>query len=139
MVRGANVVNRYYGDEQREILDMLDADVTWSAQEFAHGPYPLKNASIELHLRDGKLTLTNVTGNLVDGRFSAGGTIDTLQAPRGLVLGWAIALLLPILLYVLDLGSGSLWHGDDVQVASDAAFASLLAEDTPSQRRKATP
>ncbi|WP_374379028.1 AsmA family protein [Dongia sp.] len=66
-------------------LDMLDADVTWTAQEFAHGPYPLKNASIELHLRDGKLTLTNVTGNLVDGRFSAGGTLDTLQVPPPLV------------------------------------------------------
>lgn len=62
-------------------LDMLDADVLWTAQEFAHGPYPLKNASIELHLRDGKLDLTNVTGNLVDGRFSAGGTLDSMQSP----------------------------------------------------------
>jgi uncharacterized protein involved in outer membrane biogenesis len=66
-------------------LNMLDADVIWTAQEFAHGPYPLKNASIELHLRDGKLTLTNVTGNLVDGRFSAGGTLDTMQSPAPLV------------------------------------------------------
>ena len=66
-------------------LDMLDADVMWTAQEFAHGPYPLKNASIELHLLDGKLQLTNVTGNLVDGRFSAAGTLDTLQAPPPLV------------------------------------------------------
>ena len=66
-------------------LDMLDADVLWTAQEFAHGPYPLKNASIELHLRDGKLNLTNVTGNLVDGRFSAAGSLDTMQSPAPLV------------------------------------------------------
>ncbi len=66
-------------------LNMLDADVIWSAQEFSYGPYPLKNASIDLHLRDGKLTLTNVTGNLVDGRFSAGGTLDTMQSPPLLV------------------------------------------------------
>lgn len=62
-------------------FDMLDADVLWTAQDFAHGPYPLKNASIELHLRDGKLNLTNVTGNLVDGRFSAAGTLDSMQSP----------------------------------------------------------
>lgn len=66
-------------------LDMIDADVNWTAQEFSHGPYPLKNARIELHLRDGKLTLTNVTGNLVDGRFAAGGTLDTLQSPPLLI------------------------------------------------------
>ena len=62
-------------------LDMLDADVLWTAQEFAHGPYPLKNASIEVHVRDGKLDLTSLTGNLVDGRFSAAGTLDSLQSP----------------------------------------------------------
>ncbi|WP_374656590.1 AsmA family protein [Dongia sp.] len=66
-------------------LDMLDADMVWTAQEFAHGPYPLKNASIELHLRDGKLQLTNVTGNLVDGRLSAGGTLDTMLTPPPLL------------------------------------------------------
>lgn len=66
-------------------LDMIDADVLWTAQEFAHGPYPLKNASIELHLRDGKLDLTSVTGNLVDGRFSAAGTLDSMQSPPPLV------------------------------------------------------
>jgi uncharacterized protein involved in outer membrane biogenesis len=66
-------------------LDMLDADVLWTAQEFAHGPYPLKNASIELHLRNGKLDLTNVTGNLVDGRFSAAGSLDSMQSPPPLV------------------------------------------------------
>lgn len=66
-------------------LDLLDADVLWTAQEFAHGPYPLKNASIELHLRDGKLDLTSITGNLVDGRFSAAGTLDSMQSPPPLV------------------------------------------------------
>nr|WP_298681925.1 AsmA family protein [uncultured Dongia sp.] len=66
-------------------LDMLDADVLWTAQEFAHGPYPLKSAGIELHLRDGKLDLTNVTGNLVDGRFSAAGSLDSMQSPPPLV------------------------------------------------------
>lgn len=43
--------------------------------------------------------------------------IDTLQAPRGLAMGWAIALLLPVLLYILDLGSGSLWQDDDALIA----------------------
>lgn len=67
-------------------LDFLDADVTWSAQEFNHGPYPLKNASIAFSLQAGKLTLTSVTGNLVDGRFSAAGTLDSMQAPPPLVV-----------------------------------------------------
>lgn len=66
-------------------LDFLDADVAWTAQEFNHGPYPLKNASIELTLAAGKLALTSVTGNLVDGRFSAAGTLDSLQSPPPLV------------------------------------------------------
>ena len=43
--------------------------------------------------------------------------VEALQAPRGLVLGWAIALLLPLVVYLLDLGAGSLWHGPDAQVA----------------------
>jgi uncharacterized protein involved in outer membrane biogenesis len=66
-------------------LDFLDAEITWTAQEFNHGPYPLKNASIELALMAGNLTLTSVTGNLVDGRFSAAGTLDSMQSPAPLV------------------------------------------------------
>ncbi|MBL8709420.1 MAG: AsmA family protein [Rhodospirillaceae bacterium] len=66
-------------------LDFLDADIAWTAQEFNHGPYPLKNASIELALAAGKLTLTSVTGNLVDGRFSAAGTLDSMQSPPPLL------------------------------------------------------
>ncbi|MFO0574882.1 MAG: hypothetical protein U1A78_12905 [Polyangia bacterium] len=38
--------------------------------------------------------------------------VEALQAPTGLVLGWAVALLLPIILYLLDLGAGSLWNID---------------------------
>lgn len=66
-------------------LDFLDADVTWSAQEFVHGPYPLTNASIALALESGRLVLNSVTGNLADGRFSAGGTLDSMQAPPPLL------------------------------------------------------
>lgn len=66
-------------------LDFLDADVAWTAQEFNHGPYPLKNASIEMTLANGKLTLTSVTGNLVDGRFAAAGSLDSMQSPPPLL------------------------------------------------------
>ncbi len=59
--------------------------------------------------------------------------IDTLQAPRGLALGWAIALLLPILLYLIDLGTGSLWPGDDAQIAT----ALLALGRHPNQVRQA--
>lgn len=48
---------------------------------------------------------------------TAAKVIDTLQASRSLALGWAIALLLPILLYLFDLGSGSIWSGADAQLA----------------------
>ena len=44
--------------------------------------------------------------------------VDTIRAPRGLALSWAIALLLPILLYLIDLGTGSLWQGDDAETAT---------------------
>jgi uncharacterized protein involved in outer membrane biogenesis len=67
-------------------LDFLDADIAWTAQEFNHGPYPLKNASIAFTLAAGKLTLTSVTGNLVDGRFSAAGTLDSMQSPPPLAV-----------------------------------------------------
>ncbi len=43
--------------------------------------------------------------------------VDALQAPRGLALGWALALILPIFVYLLDLGAGSLWQGADAQFA----------------------
>jgi hypothetical protein len=43
--------------------------------------------------------------------------VDALQAPRGLAMGWAIALILPMILYFLDLGAGSLWQGADAQFA----------------------
>jgi hypothetical protein len=66
-------------------LDFLDATVAWTAQEFHHGPYPLRNASIELQLQDGRLELKSITGNLADGRFSAAGTLDTMQKPPPLV------------------------------------------------------
>lgn len=43
--------------------------------------------------------------------------VDALQAPRGLAMGWALALILPIIIYLLDLGAGSLWQGADAQFA----------------------
>ncbi len=43
--------------------------------------------------------------------------VDALQAPRGLALGWAIALILPIFIYFLDLGAGSLAQGADAEFA----------------------
>lgn len=43
--------------------------------------------------------------------------VDALQAPRGLALGWAIALILPIFIYFLDLGAGSLGQGADAEFA----------------------
>lgn len=67
-------------------LDFLDADIAWTAQEFNHGPYPLKNASIAFTLAAGKLTLSSVTGNLVDGRFSAAGSLDSMQSPAPLAV-----------------------------------------------------
>jgi len=62
--------------------------------------------------------LTGAVEVLRDPVGAAHKVIDTLQAPRGLALGWAVALLLPILLYLIDLGAGSLWPGDDAQVAT---------------------
>lgn len=53
--------------------------------------------------------------------------VEALQAPTGLVLGWAVAMLLPILLYLLDLGAGSLWNIDaQVALALKAATAGEL-------------
>lgn len=43
--------------------------------------------------------------------------VDALQTPRGLALGWAVALILPVLLYFIDLGAGSLWQGQDAEFA----------------------
>ena len=42
--------------------------------------------------------------------------VAALPVPKGLVLGWAIAMLLPIVLYLLDLGAGSL-SSPDAEVA----------------------
>lgn len=44
--------------------------------------------------------------------------IEATREPRGLALGWAIALILPVLLYLIDLGAGSLWQGDDAEMAT---------------------
>jgi hypothetical protein len=53
--------------------------------------------------------------------------VEALQAPTGLVLGWAVAMLLPIILYVLDLGAGSLWNIDaEVALALKAAASGEL-------------
>lgn len=43
--------------------------------------------------------------------------METLQAPRGLVFFWAVAMVLPILVYLIDLGAGSLYYGDDATLA----------------------
>lgn len=56
--------------------------------------------------------------------------VEALQAPTGLVLGWAVALLLPIILYLFDLGAGSLWNIDaQVALALKAATAGELRLD----------
>jgi hypothetical protein len=62
--------------------------------------------------------LTGAAEILRDPVGTAHKVIDTLQAPRGLALGWAIALILPVLLYLIDLGAGSLWQGDDASIAT---------------------
>src|SRR5580658_374242 len=43
--------------------------------------------------------------------------IEVLQARRGLAAGWALALMLAVLSYLLDLGAGSLWNGYDALLA----------------------
>ncbi len=39
------------------------------------------------------------------------------KARRGVAIGWAVALILSVLCYILDLGAGSLWNNDDALVA----------------------
>ncbi len=74
------------------------------------GAIPEKIEKIEEGIERG---LVSAAGVLRDPVGAAQKVIHQLQAPRGLVLGWAIAMILPILLYLIDLGSGSLWQGDD--------------------------
>ncbi len=62
--------------------------------------------------------LNTAAGVLRDPVGAAQKVIHTLQAPRGLVLGWAIAMLLPLLVYLINMGSGSLWQGDDATLAN---------------------
>ena len=79
--------------------------------------------------------LTGAAEILRDPVGTAHKVIDTLQAPRGLALGWAIALCLPILLYLIDLGAGSLWQGDDAEMAT---ALSALSQDLPRVNTVAT-
>ncbi len=59
----------------------------------------------------------NVTANaLRDPVGTVQQAVAALPVPKGLVLGWAIAMLLPIALYFVDLGAGSL-SGLDAEVA----------------------
>lgn len=74
------------------------------------GDLPEKIDKIEEGIERG---LAGAAGVLRDPVGAAQKVIHQLQAPRGLVMGWAIAMILPILLYLIDLGSGSLWQGDD--------------------------
>lgn len=74
------------------------------------GAIPDKIEKIEEGIERG---LAGAAGVLRDPVGAAQKVIHQLQAPRGLVMGWAIAMILPILLYLIDLGSGSLWQGDD--------------------------
>lgn len=62
--------------------------------------------------------LSSAAGVLRDPVGAAQKVIHTLQAPRGMVLGWALAMVTPLLLYLIDLGSGSLWQGDDAMLAN---------------------
>ncbi len=51
----------------------------------------------------------NVTANaLRDPVGTVQQAVAALPVPKGLVLGWAVAMLLPIVLYFVDLGAGSL-------------------------------
>jgi len=55
----------------------------------------------------------NVTANVLrDPVGSVQQAVAALPVPKGLVLGWAIAMLLPIALYFVDLGAGSLSQVD---------------------------
>lgn len=42
---------------------------------------------------------------------------QAMTARRGVALGWAAALIVSVLCYMLDLGAGSVWNGDDALVA----------------------
>src|SRR5438105_1826741 len=43
--------------------------------------------------------------------------VGAMRTRRGVALGWAAALLVSVLCYILDLGAGSVWNGDDALVA----------------------
>lgn len=75
--------------------------------------------------------LNTAAGVLRDPVGAAQKVIHTLQAPRGLVLGWAIAMLMPLLVYLLDLGSGSLWQGDDATLANALLRVAAGQSDLP--------
>jgi AsmA family protein len=63
------------------VLDSFDAAIKLSGQEFIHGDLKLTNASAELALIAGKLTVTSLIGNVGDGRVALGGTLDTKASP----------------------------------------------------------
>jgi 4-amino-4-deoxy-L-arabinose transferase-like glycosyltransferase len=57
--------------------------------------------------------------------------VEVLGARRGVAIGWAAAMILVPLLYLLDLGAGTIWNGDDAQVA---LAAQGLAQGTRSMQ-----
>mgnify|MGYP000848199521 FL=1 len=54
--------------------------------------------------------------------------VAALPVPKGLVLGWAIAMLLPVALYIVDLGAGSLSQIDaEVALVIRKVLSGLLS------------
>src|SRR5581483_1056009 len=63
-------------------------------------------------------TVTTLLRDPIEGaKQGAKQVIEVLQARRGIAIGWAVCLILTILCYLIDLGAGSLWNGDDALVA----------------------
>ncbi|MCS6914208.1 MAG: hypothetical protein RMK29_12840 [Myxococcales bacterium] len=90
------------------------------APEMAQGvpervPPETSKSERRLHLKAvGEKLLKDPIGGVQQGVQQV---VDVLGEGRGVALGWAAALILSVLSYLVDLGAGSLWNGDDALVA----------------------